>query len=129
VVSDNRSHRASTQSLHDLNADRAALAAGAWQGARDAFERTLAIAGTLEVLEGLGLAAWWLDLADVVFDSRERACRSRGDQIPARLARDQTKPVAHTIRLKYPGNDTIPECKYVNGADDPRNATGAKGGK
>ena len=31
----------------------------------------------------MGLAAWWLNLADVVFDSRERAFRgyrSRGDQ-------------------------------------------------
>ena len=28
-----------------------------------------------EALEGLGLAAWWLDLADVVFDVRERAYR------------------------------------------------------
>ncbi len=37
---------------------------------------------TPEALEGLGLAAWWLDLADIVFDSRERAFRayrSRGD--------------------------------------------------
>jgi DNA-binding CsgD family transcriptional regulator len=30
---------------------------------------------TPEALEGLGLAAWWLDLADVVFDARERAYR------------------------------------------------------
>ena len=28
-----------------------------------------------EALEGLGLAAWWLDLADIVFDTRERAYR------------------------------------------------------
>ena len=37
---------------------------------------------TPEALEGLGLAAWWLDLGDVVFDVRERAYRSyreRGD--------------------------------------------------
>src|SRR5439155_3307465 len=30
---------------------------------------------TPEALEGLGLAAWWLDLADEVFDARERAYR------------------------------------------------------
>jgi DNA-binding CsgD family transcriptional regulator len=30
---------------------------------------------TPEGLEGLGYAAWWLDLADLVFDSRERAYR------------------------------------------------------
>jgi DNA-binding NarL/FixJ family response regulator len=36
-----------------------------------------------EALEGLGLAAWWLDDADVVFDARERAYRlysERGDR-------------------------------------------------
>ena len=79
-----------TQSLDDVNAGRVALDAGAWQQAQHAFERGLAIEETPEALEGLGLAAWWLDLAEVVFDSRERAYRayrSRGDQISAaRLA-------------------------------------------
>ena len=59
----------------DLAAGQRALDAGAWQEARLAFERQLKIAETPEALEGLGLAAWWLDLADVVFDSRERAFR------------------------------------------------------
>ena len=48
-----------------------------------AFERSLAHGETPEALEGLGLAAWWLDLAAVVFDSRARAFslyRQRGDQ-------------------------------------------------
>jgi len=39
-----------------------------------------------EALEGLGTAAWWLDLADVLFDARERAYRlylDRGDKIAA----------------------------------------------
>jgi LuxR family transcriptional regulator, maltose regulon positive regulatory protein len=66
----------------DLEAGRKALDAGAWQDARLAFERLLQVEETPEALEGLGLAAWWLDLADVVFDSRERAFRgyrSRGD--------------------------------------------------
>ena len=67
---------ASTQSLDDLNAGRAALDAGDWQTARRAFERGLAVEETPEALEGLGLAAWWLDLADVVFDARERAYRA-----------------------------------------------------
>lgn len=52
-----------------------ALRRGAWPEARDAFAASLSIAETPEALEGLGLAAWWLDLADVVFDSRERAYR------------------------------------------------------
>jgi DNA-binding winged helix-turn-helix (wHTH) protein/ATP/maltotriose-dependent transcriptional regulator MalT len=74
----------------DLAAGRQALDAGAWEEARRAFEQQLAVEETPEALEGLGLAAWWLDLADVVFDSRERAFRSyrsRGDQrSAARLA-------------------------------------------
>ena len=52
-----------------------ALARGAWTEARDAFEADLRGRETPEALEGLALAAWWLDLADRVFDSRERAYR------------------------------------------------------
>jgi LuxR family transcriptional regulator, maltose regulon positive regulatory protein len=72
----------SLEQQSDLEAGRKALEAGAWQEARLAFERLLQVEETPEALEGLGLAAWWLDLADVVFDSRERAFRgyrSRGD--------------------------------------------------
>lgn len=60
----------------------AALARGAWVEARDAFEAVLRTGEVPEALEGLGSAAWWLDLADVVFDARERAYRlylARGD--------------------------------------------------
>ena len=63
-----------------------ALETGAWLQAREAFERALAAEETPEALEGLGLAAWWLDLAAVVFDSRERAYkayRDRGDVVSA----------------------------------------------
>jgi ATP/maltotriose-dependent transcriptional regulator MalT len=80
----------SSQSTDHLAAGRAALDEGAWTQAQHAFERALAIEETPEALEGLGLAAWWLDLADLVFDSRERAYRAfrrRGDQVSAaRLA-------------------------------------------
>ena len=60
-----------------------ALARGAWLEARAAFDKALVDRESPEAFEGLGLAAWWLDLADVVFDSRERAYRlyvARGDQ-------------------------------------------------
>ncbi len=60
-----------------------ALARGAWEEARAAFEASLSRAETPEAFEGLGLTAWWLDLADLVFDSRERAYRlylDRGDR-------------------------------------------------
>jgi DNA-binding NarL/FixJ family response regulator len=58
-----------------LQTGREALARGAWTDAREAFERSIAEEESPEALEGLGVAAWWLDLADVVFDVRERAYR------------------------------------------------------
>jgi LuxR family maltose regulon positive regulatory protein len=63
-----------------------ALARGAWVEAREAFERTLARRELPEALEGLGNAAWWLDLSDLVFGSREKAYRlylTRGDRAEA----------------------------------------------
>lgn len=65
---------------------KVALARGAWAEARDAFEAALRERETADALEGLGLAAWWLDLCDVVFDTRERAYRlflASGDQLGA----------------------------------------------
>jgi len=59
----------------DCVAGHEALRRGAWPEARDAFTAALRVQETPEVLEGLGLAAWWLDAADVVFDTRERAYR------------------------------------------------------
>lgn len=59
---------------------------GAWTEARAAFETALRIKEFPEAFEGLGTAAWWLDLADVVFDSRARAYRlymARGDRAAA----------------------------------------------
>jgi DNA-binding NarL/FixJ family response regulator len=53
----------------------AALGRGAWEVAREAFESAIREKETAPALEGLGLAAWWLDLADLVFESRERAYR------------------------------------------------------
>jgi LuxR family maltose regulon positive regulatory protein len=58
-----------------VDAGRAALARGDWPAARRAFESSLEAGEDPESLEGLGLAAWWLDLAEVVFDARERAYR------------------------------------------------------
>jgi LuxR family transcriptional regulator, maltose regulon positive regulatory protein len=61
--------------IDGLDAGRAALGRGDWQAGRLAFEVSLQTREHPEALEGLGLAAWWLDLADVVFDVRERAYR------------------------------------------------------
>jgi DNA-binding NarL/FixJ family response regulator len=63
-----------------------ALARGAWEDARAAFETALIARESPEALEGLGLAAWWLDLSEVMFDARERAFRlyrERGDRAAA----------------------------------------------
>lgn len=70
------------RSPNTLETGRAALVRGAWQEAKRAFDSVLLREDSPEALEGLGLAAWWLDLADVVFSSRERAYRlyrERGD--------------------------------------------------
>ena len=63
-----------------------ALARGAWDNARRAFEADLAVRATPEALEGLGLAAWWLDDAAAVFDSRERAYKLYIEQDDRRSA-------------------------------------------
>src|SRR5215831_9033777 len=63
-----------------------ALKRGAWTDARTAFESSLREVETPEALEGLGIAAWWLDDANVVFESRERAYKlyqERGDHAGA----------------------------------------------
>jgi LuxR family transcriptional regulator, maltose regulon positive regulatory protein len=79
-----------TQSIPGLELGRAALGRGDWQAARLAFEASLRAGESPEALEGLALAAWWLDLADLIFDARERAYRiyrEREDSLgAARLA-------------------------------------------
>src|SRR5438876_6859774 len=62
------------------------LAVGAWNDARRVFESALARRECAESLEGLGLAAWWLDDADAVFASRERAYKLYLDADDARSA-------------------------------------------
>ena len=60
-----------------------ALARGAWEEARAALQTELAREESPEALEGIGLTGWWLDLAESVFESRERAYRlylERGDK-------------------------------------------------
>src|SRR5580765_4461430 len=67
-----------------------ALARGSWSEARAAFASSLAVGESPEALEGLGLAAWWLDDGEAVFEARERAYKlylDRGDrQSAARMA-------------------------------------------
>lgn len=67
------------------------LSRGQWHSARAAFTSALTVEETPEALEGLSWAAWWLDDAAVVFESRERAFRlySQRHQ-PAHAARMAT---------------------------------------
>ena len=65
---------------------RTELAAGRYQRAREAFERSLELEETPEALEGLGHAARWLVDPEVARSARERAYalyRDRGDRAKA----------------------------------------------
>ena len=77
-----------------------ALTRGEWTVAREAFDASLEGGETPEALEGLGLAAWWLDLADVVFDSRERA---HNKTLPVGGIRAHARG-HESLRLHYAGN-------------------------
>lgn len=61
-----------------------------WAQARACFEAAVAHDASAEALEGLGLAAWWLDDAATMFEARERAFalyRREGDRrAAARIA-------------------------------------------
>ena len=59
-----------------IEAGRAALASGSWEEARAQFTAVLEHAEPPEALEGLGLAAWWLDDGALTLDARERAYRA-----------------------------------------------------
>jgi ATP/maltotriose-dependent transcriptional regulator MalT len=63
-----------------LSAGREALSRGAWEEARACFEAALEKGESAEVIEALGMAAWWLDDAHVTIESRERACRLHREQ-------------------------------------------------
>lgn len=57
--------------MHSLG--QAALARGDWPAARAAFETALRQQETAVALDGLGMAAWWLNDAAVAINARERA--------------------------------------------------------
>jgi DNA-binding CsgD family transcriptional regulator len=69
-----------------LDAGWVALGLGDWQGARTAFQATLADGETAEALEGLGWAGHMLSEDRLTIDARERAYRGyldRGDRSSA----------------------------------------------
>ena len=63
------------QSTALLQAGQEALDRGAWEQASACFQKALKREETPAALEGLGLAAEWLDDAATTFDARERAYR------------------------------------------------------
>jgi len=69
-----------------VEAGRAALAGGSWEEARARFTEALAGGELPEALEGLGLAAWWLDDGALALDARERAYRVHRERGHARGA-------------------------------------------
>jgi LuxR family maltose regulon positive regulatory protein len=64
-----------TDTTTTLAAGWEALARTEWDRARTLFEAAVARDGSAEALEGLSLAAWWLDDAETMFSTRERAYR------------------------------------------------------
>jgi uncharacterized protein HemY len=81
--------------LTHLAAGQAALRRGAWKEAKRHFQAALAQAEQPEAHEGLGLAAWWLDLSDLIFSSRQRAYRlylQRDATDTRNAAADQARP-------------------------------------
>jgi LuxR family transcriptional regulator, maltose regulon positive regulatory protein len=59
----------------NLDAGREALARGAWEQARDAFDAALALDRSAAAWEGRSWAAWWLDDVALCLEARERAYR------------------------------------------------------
>ena len=69
-----------------IAAGDAALKAGDWLAARDAFHKALELSETPDALNGLGEALWWLGETSASIDYRERAYsgfRARPDPEPA----------------------------------------------
>ena len=58
--------------IHEGNA---ALARGAWAEARAIFQQELEAGDTVDALEGLSWAAWWVEDVATCIDARERAYR------------------------------------------------------
>ncbi len=92
-----------------LATGRAALERGAWRDARRAFQAVLAREERPDALEGLGLAAWWLDAADLVFKSRERAYRLY------RTAGDRTAAARVAVWLAWDSAAFRGEAHVANG--------------
>jgi ATP/maltotriose-dependent transcriptional regulator MalT len=68
-------HDIETPQADRLSAGQSFLDQGDWEEARACFEAALVEKESPEALEGLSMAAWWLDDAETVFHARERSYR------------------------------------------------------
>jgi LuxR family transcriptional regulator, maltose regulon positive regulatory protein len=73
-------HPSQSQSAVAIQAGEEALARGAWDEARSAFEDALHGEESPEALEGLGMAAWWLEDDVTAIDARTGAYRLYRDR-------------------------------------------------
>ena len=87
-----------TQPTATIEAGLEALGQGAWEEARSAFEGALQADESPEALEGLGMAAWWLEDDEAAIDARERAYRLYKRQDDRRGA---ARVVATGLALDY----------------------------
>ena len=88
----------SSNEARGLEAGAKALARGEWEAARAIFAHLVAENVTPEALEGQSWAAWWLDDAQVVFESREHAYQ---------LYKDAGSPESAARMAIWLGNDYI----------------------
>jgi ATP/maltotriose-dependent transcriptional regulator MalT len=74
-------YRVASEDVNELLAAAGqGLAVGAWHEARERYERALGFQQSAEALEGLAVAAWWLDDVDGAISARERAYVLRREQ-------------------------------------------------
>ena len=81
-----------------IEAGLEALAQGDWEEARSAFSDVVQVDESPEALEGLGIAAWWLEDDGAAIEARRRAYRlyqDRGDR------RGAARVVATGLALDY----------------------------
>lgn len=83
-----------------IAAGDAALKAGDWPAARDAFREALALGETPEALNGLGETLWWLGETSASIDYRERAYSG----FRARPDPDRAVGVALGLSIHYQAN-------------------------
>jgi hypothetical protein len=104
-----------------------ALAQGDWEGARSAFSDVVQVDGSPEALEGLGMAAWWLEDGGAAIEARLPSLSRQGR--PARCSEASAGDAA----VIPPGHDAWivgdEPCVWLEFAGADRYAVGAPPGR